>query len=538
MKLLKDGTYLIEIDSRLLELTEKEKEIKVTEDEFRIALKGYRLDESLIVLAEISAKLFDPKFTENAVWKKERVGFIVHKPSKQFVTDFAVEYIANILLISGSNNFKRESIKNKDNIVGLFSIYHNSIVQPIDRSSSAPSLLVPMFYQQITSQQDIKDVFVRQWLIFQKSQELVKEDKKIDLDQILIDKSGMSVIEYVKLCFLILAAILTKPRFSFGTFENSTIPGLDDVLNKQKISAILKQLSTTQNEFIELDKKYNSRLKPEYTKSRYNPLWEKPIIVLRDNDYVAPSLSAYVKGAIRGLYWIFENLKGKSFRDYFGTLFEKYCGMVIQDIFGTENVRPGIKFGKENKEFFDWIVNNKSEVILFETKGYQFPLKVLQTGDSKLIRKAVFQKLVETIRQTYQRCQDIQKNDELKEFKGKKKVVVGVFYNIPFVSTNLYDTDIKLALNGLNSAYPGIKDFEYIFLSIEELERYTYVKDCISIESLVARVKNTPGSGVLSEISKVFKENNLLPEHHKNLLDRKFKDFYNQELGIFYSENE
>jgi len=279
-------------------------------------------------------------------------------------------------------------------------------------------------------------------------------------------------------------------------------------------------------------------MNPEYTKSRYNPLWEKPIIELRDNDYVAPSLSAYVKGAIRGIYWIFENSKGKSFRDYFGTLFEKYCGMVIQDIFGSENVKPGIKFGKENKEFFDWIGYNKGEVILFETKGYQFPLEALQTGDPKLIRKQVFNKLVETIKQIYQRCQDIQKNDELKEFKEKKKVVVGVFYDIPFVSTNLYDVDIKLALNGLNSIYPGIKDFKYIFLSIEELEDYAYVKDYISIETLIDRVKNTPGSGVLSEISKVFKENNLLRENHKNLLDRKFKDFYNQELGMSFSKNE
>jgi hypothetical protein len=538
MKLLKDGTYAIEMDNRLLELTKKEKEAKVSEDEFRTALKGYRIDEFLTALAEISVKLFDRGFTENEVWKKEKDGFIIHKPSKQFVTDFAVEYIANILLISGSNNFKSESIKNKDNIIGLFSIYHNSIMQPIDKLNSAQSILVPIFYQQITSQQDIKDVFIRQWLIFQKSQKLVNKEKKIDLDQILINESGMSVIEYIKLCFLILAVILTKPRFSFGTIDNSTIPGLGDVLNKQKISEILKQLSVTQDEFIKLDKKYNSQLKPEYTKSRYNPLWEKPIIKLGNNDYVVPSLSAYVKGAMRGLYWIFENLKGKLFRDYFGTLFEKYCGMVVKDIFGTENVRPGIKFGKENKEFFDWIVNNKGEVLLFETKGYQFPLKALQTGNPSLIRKEVFNKLVETIKQTYQRCQDIKKNDELKEFKGKKKVVIGVFYDIPFVSTNLYDVDIKLALNDLISDYPGIKDFKYIFLSIEELEDYAYVKDCISIESLVDRVGNTPGSGVLSEISIVFKENKLLPEHHKNLLDRKFKDFYNQELGMPYSKKE
>jgi len=251
MKLLKDGTYAIQMDNRLLELTKKGRQAKVSEIEFRSALKGYRLDEFLTTLAETSIKLFDRGFTENEVWKKEKDGFIIHKPTKQFVTDFAVEYIANILLISGSNNFKRESIRNKDNIIGLFSVYHNSIVQPIDRINSMQSILVPIFYQQITSQQGIKDVFIRQWLIFQKSQELVNKGKKIDLDRILINESGMSVIEYIKLCFLILAVILTKPRFSFGTFENSTIPGLGDVLNKQKISEILKQLSVTQDEFIQ-----------------------------------------------------------------------------------------------------------------------------------------------------------------------------------------------------------------------------------------------------------------------------------------------
>ena len=492
----------------------------------------------MIVLAEISEKLFDPNFKENPIWKKEKVGFIIHKPSEQFVTDFAVEYIANILLISGSNDFKNESIKNKDNVVAIFSIYHNSIIHPRIQSGNIASLLVPMFYQQMTSQQDIKDTFIRQWLIFQGAQELVDPKNKLDLDKILLEENGMTVIEYIKLCFLILATILTKPRFNFGTFDKPTIPGLDDVLNSEKISAILKQLSVSKNEFVKLDKELNAGLSPEHTKSRYNPLWEKPIVILGDNDYVVPSISAYAKGALRGLYWIFENVKAKIFRDYFGLLFEKYCGTVIQDIFGRENVRPGIRFGKDNQEFFDWIANREKEIILFETKGYQFPLKTLQTGSPDLVRKEVFNKLVETIRQTYRRFQDIQSHDELKEFRNKKITVVAVFYDIPFVSTNVYDPDIKSALNGLNARYPGIKDFEYVFLSIEELENYYYVKDYISIEDLVNKVKGTPGAGVIDQISKVFKENNLTAEDHKNLLDRKFRDFYENELGVPYSEEE
>ena len=522
MRFLKSGHYVIEIDPRLKQLTGNSLELKVTEEQFCNALKGYKLDEFLIFLAEISAKLYDLNFTENTVWKKEKNGFIIHKPTNQYLTDFAIEYIANILLISGSNNFKCESIKNKDNIIGVFNIYNNSIILPIEKYESVSSILVPMYYQQMTSQQSIKDVFVRQWLIFQKSQELVNENSRLDLDAILLEKSGMTVMEYVKLCFLILAAILNKPRFNSGTFERSTISGMDDVLNKNKITAILRQLTVTQKEFIELDQKFNSKLKPEYTKSRYNPLWEKPIITLGENDYVVPSLSAYVKGALRGLYWIFENDIGKTFRDYFGTLFENYCGIVIRDIFGDTNVRHGLKFGKENNEFFDWIVNDKKEVILFETKGYQFPLETLQTGDSYLIRKAVSQNLVETIKQMYNRSQDIPKYEELKEFRNKKITYVGVYYDIPLVSANLYDADIKLNLDILDSTYRGIKEFNYIFLSIEELENFVLVKDFISIEALIDKVKNTTGSGVLGEINRIYNEKNPSQLQYKTLLDKKF----------------
>ena len=534
MKLLTDGTYSLEVDNRLLQLTKKGKETFVSEEEFKTALKGYKLDEFLAVLADLSIKLYDPKFTEDNIWRKERTGFIVHKLSQQWVTNFSIEYIADIVLISGSNNFKKESIKNKDNIIDLFNIYNNLILEPINQITSAQSLLVPIYYQQIPSQRDIKDTLVRQWLIFQTSQELVDEKSKLDLDAILLEKSGMTVMEYVKLCFLILAVIIENPRFNFGTFAKSSISGMNDVLNNAKISAILKQLSITPIKFTELDEKFNVKLKPEYTRSKYNPLWEKPIIILGENDYIVPSISAYVKGALNGLYWIFENAKGKTFRDYFGKVFEKYCGLIINDIFGEKNVRPEIKFGNKDQHFFDWIVNSNDEILLFETKGYQFSLDTLQTGDEECINKAVSQDLVETIKQMYLRCQDISKYKELELFRDKKKTAIGVFYDIPLVSTNMYDTYIQFALNELDLKYPGIKDFKYIFLSIEELENYYCVKNYISINALVDRVKNTPGAGILSEVDKISKENDQSTEKCKSLLNRKFKDFYNNELGIVY----
>lgn len=532
-----DGRYGIEIDSRLLRLTDKSMELKVTEDDFCDALKGYKLDESLIVLGEISKILFDANFKENELWKKEKTGFIIHKVSGQFVTEFAVEYIVNLFLICGSNNFKSLSLKDKDNILGIFSIYHNCIVHPPFKNNLV-SLLIPMYLQQLSSQADIKDVLTRQILIFSKVLNEHSGPNKVDLNQYLIDETGMSIQDYTMLTFILLAAILESPRFNIGKFTEAKEEPLKTILTNEKMEAILKMLSATPAELRAIDQLYNSKLPPENTKSRYNPLWQKPIVKLGDNDFVVPSTSAYKKGALTGLYWFFENRLKTKFRDYFGTLFEEYVGLIIKDTYDAQDIEPGILYGskKDAREFFDWIVNDKGAYILFETKAYQFPFYVLQTGDLDSVRKEILKKVVGTIRQMYERVQDIQKYSELEKFKGMDLRCVAVFYDIPFISTNTYDEDIKAALNGMDSKYPGIKDFKYTLISVDELENYQYVKSCVTIEEVAERARKTPGAGFTSEISAIYKENNLDPKVARNLLDKKFDEFFSEDMGFPYEE--
>ncbi len=529
------GKYILEAEPRLSALCNKP-ELTVSQEEFCNALKGYKLDEALSILGDISNKLFDNNFHENSAIKKEKVGFAIHKLTGLFLTDFAIEYISNILLISGSNNHKSLSIKNKDDVLALFNIYFSTLVQPINKKGIA-ALLVPMTYQQFSSQQDIKDAFTRQLLIFQSAQ--ININSQINLDKILFEKFGMSIQEYVKLSFAIFAAIMNSPRFNMGKFTGSTIQGgLAEVLTDEKVNAILALLAGSPEELRNLDQKYNAKLQPEYTKNRYNPLWEKPIVKLGVNDYIAPSISAYVKGAFRGLYWIFENAIGKTFRDYFGLLFEEYVGMVLKDMYGESAVMRGIPYGtkKDKKTFFDWIVHKDENILLFEAKGYQFPLGTLQTGDPDLIRKEVFEKITKTIKQMYDRCSDVGKYPELKGFEKKKLTCVGIFYDIPLVSTTIYQEDIKKALEGMDSKCPGIKDFEYTLFSVEELENYYYVKDYIEIDEVAKRANQNPASGVSAEISKAFKENNLKPS--PNFLDKKFKEFYKDDLQVPMSEEQ
>lgn len=524
---------MIEIDSRLLQLSEKSMELKVTQEQFCNALKAYKLDDSLVLLAEISKSLFDPTFTENEFWKKEKNGFIIHKVTGQFVTEFAVEYLANLLLISGSNIHRSMSLKDKDNILGIFNIYTNCIVHPEFRNALV-TLLIPMYLQQLSSQRDIKDVLTRQVLIFSKVLDEHSGPGKIDLNQYLIDEAGLSIEEYTKLTFIILAAILSYPRFNIGDFTSAEEEPLKGMITNENMNALMNLLSATPAELRAIDELYNSKLKPEETKSRYNPLWQKPIVRLGDNDFVVPSFSAYKKGALSGLYWFFENRLKKQFRDYFGILFQEYVGLIIKDSYESKDIESGVAFGnkKDAREFFDWIVSDDAGYNLFETKAYQFPFYVLQTGDMESVRKEILKKVVGTIRQMFERVQDIDKYDELAKFRGKSIKCVGVFYDIPFISTDVYDADIKSALLGLDSKYPGIKDFKYTLISAEELEDYQYVKPYITIEEIVERVRNTPGSGFTSEVMKFFKEKDLDSKTMRSLLDKKFDEFFGEDMGF------
>jgi len=521
-----DGCWVIEVDNRLSELMDEKLQLKVTEKQFCQALKAYQLDDALITLGQISGKLYNDDLSEEDFWKRERKGLIIHKVTKQFITDFAIEYIANMLLISGSNNFRSKSIRDKDNLHGLFSIYFNHIIQQIPKGNLA-ALLVPMYYRQFSSQQDIKDVIMRNWIIFNQMNSEISSKDRMDLDNILFVRAGLTIEEYIVLSFLIFSLVVSKPSFSIGALTHGEVSCLDKFLTEEKVAGILKMLSATPEELRELDLKYNTKLSDEGTLNRYNPLWDKPIVKISGNTYIVPSISAYAKGSFKGLYWFFENVDKTTFRKYFGSLFENYVGAVLKDIYGHKEVVSGIRYGsrKDSREFFDWIVERSDSILLVESKGYQFPLTTLQTGDTDLIQKEVFRKIVATIRQMFERCNDIRKYSELNNFKDKKLVCLAVFYDIPFISTDVYDVQIKIALANMDSEYPGIKDFEYTLVSIEELEDYSYIKDYAEIENVVKQAKQTPGSGVSTETNRIYRENRHNSKMPNNLLDKKFKEF-------------
>lgn len=529
------GKNVLEIDQRIANITRQDKELKVTEVEFFNAIKAYKLNETLEQFAIISKKIFDDAYPKE--WHRMGRGGIQH-PSGVFLTQFSIEYLASAMILSGSNNWKSESVKNKDNMLGLFNVYQNGLIQEVSAKAGIMSLLIPMYFQQFVSQAEPKDVFTRQWYIFHKVNSRLEGKTFDNLNDVFLKEVGISLLEYTKLCFVIFATLVMYPRFNIGKLTGADIKGLNDVLSEEKMTIFLNLVSANYAEFRELDSKINKDLDPKYTKTRFNPLWLKPIIRMGENDYLAPSMTAYMTATFKGLFWWFDahfrkqsRVKGDDFRSYFGSLFEEYAGDVIKDIYGEEKVSSQISYGskKNNGLFFDWIVETNQKTFLFEIKGYQFPLEVLQKGDPENIRKEVVNKIIKTVIQMYRRVKDVNTFEEMKHLRGKKLVPIGVFYDIPLISTPMYRDNILSALNNLESTYTGIKDFKYYLMSIEELEDYCYASDNADIDVLLHEANTNNATGFRAELGKA---NGNKPPTRKNILDRSFNEYCSDVIGV------
>lgn len=528
------GEMVLEIDPRLGRITRKE-ELDVSEAELFNAIKGYKLDETLEQFALISKKIFDNAYPEE--WHRMGRGGIQH-PSGVFLTQFALEYLASAMILSGSNNWKNESVKNRDNMLGLFNVYQNGLIQEVSVKSGVANLLIPMYFQQFVSQAEPKDVFTRQWYLFYKIDTRLKDKTFDSLNDVFLKEVGITMLEYTKLCFVIFATILTFPRFNIGKLTGANISGLNDVLDEAKMSIFLNLVSADYDTFRKLDSKINEKLDPRYTKTRFNPLWLKPIIRMAENDFLAPSMTAYMTSTFKGLFWWFDAYfrkqsrgKGDDFRSYFGTLFEEYAGDVIKDIYGENKVSPQIGYGSKQRSglFFDWIVDTEKKTFLFEIKGYQFPLEVLQKGDPENVRREVTNKIIKTIIQMYKRVRDVEDFDELKHLKGRNLIPIAVFYDIPLISTPMYQESILPALKDLNNIHPGIKDFKYYMLSIEELEDYYYVSDKVDIDVILQEANISSQTGFRAELSKAGSGD---PITRKNILDRGFNEYCSEVIGV------
>ena len=500
-------------DSDIGELKNKP-EGTVTESELKEVLRRYNLRDGLILLGRVSVRAFNDK-SENVIGKAS-----VRDPATGvFITQFALAYLANALITSGSNDYKSKQISNKENLLVLLNIYSNCLVFPeIKRKDGETvtkkdfaSTMVRMYGEQFEYQFDFMQFIARTIVIFMDVIDTVPPDKFEPLNTIFERETGLTFRDYFILVLGVWAVSQQTGTFRKGALTEAQIPSMQDAFTDEKVSNLLKILSVDYKQFREEDESANEKLEPVFTKTRFNPLLVYPIIktdVANGDPYVVPNTLAFLKRGYGGLYWWFHRYfendgKQQDFRNYFGGVFEQYVGRILKNAYGEQEVHPEISYPKG--KFIDWWVERNGTIYLFEAKAYQFALPTKQTGDIEFVAKEVKSKIVKTIKQVHKRLSEVDTYDELAVFRNKKIVPVVVFMEIPLVSGHLYKELIDEELRALEQGEEnlrGITDAKIHFINIEELEYYAAAVDKIPIEDVFAKYENDMREGFTSIVHK------------------------------------
>ncbi|MFZ3011421.1 MAG: hypothetical protein WA060_00245 [Minisyncoccia bacterium] len=510
----------------------------LTEEQLKEVLRRYNLRDGLIALGQVS----NLAFNNNG---KYRVGRSAFRDSNTgvFVTEFALAYLANVLIASGANDYKSKQINNKQNLLTLLNIYSNDLVAPElvrDRSVTFThkdmlSTMVRMHFEQFEYQFDYLHLVARNLIIFNEIIDLVIPRKFESLKIIFERETGLTFQHYFFLVMAVWAVSQKTATFRKEALTEAIIPSMQSSLTDEKVTNFLNILSADYKTFREVDNNANMNMESVFTKYRFNPLLIYPVIKTdkgSTDPYVIPNTLSFFKRGFGGLYWWFHrhfeiDNTHKNFRDYFGEVFEMYVGRILKQAYGTANVHPEIIYSKDKKKFIDWWVEHKSTIYLFEVKSYQFALPTKQTGDLELILKEVKSKIIESIEQVYKRMSEIEKYDELAIFRGRKIVPLIVFMEIPLISGQLYKEMIAEELEHLEkNGLVGIKNAKIHLLNIEELELYTDVMDKIPLEEVFAKYENNLADGFLSIIQKEIGKKPV-----NKYLDGVYKDFWKDMSG-------
>lgn len=484
------------LDNAVKQLFKSSRRNMITENELREAFRRYNLRHALITIGSLSSAIF----FGNVPNKIGKHAFNDPKTGTT-ISQYALSYLANILLTSNANDYKSALLTDgDDNITVLCSIY-NSLQDPLldaeigDKGlDDLHSFLIRTYYEQLDLQLSGDYLIAKDLTLFRDLSPTIEDDGIGSLAEVFQNSTGLSFEEYFQIGFLIFTYLQHEPIIRISAISRTSIPELKIVIKEESIRNFINSLKSNYPCFRREDEEINCNMDQRYTKSRYNPLIQYPIVETNSIDsnerFVIPNTVNYSRKVFGGLFWWFHRYfedQGKhlDFRTYFGKVFHEYVGLILYKIFGSEHVHREIFYGSGIR-FVDWWVERGDKVYLFEVKTYQFALESKRTGLRESVVDNEVPKIIDAIRQVHARIKDIGRYQELCRFETKEIIPFIVFMDIPFVSTPLFATWIHEALEEVerSEGISGLSEFRVNLMNMMELEVYDTAATDIELDAL------------------------------------------------------
>jgi len=439
----------------------------ITERQYRAQVVQYDPNVILELCNRLSVRLLREGETMIGGTWPSRIGSFVHHKAFH-ITHHKIALLAMIALQNhkyahGKTPSDREFVALVNNV----STIHNPVddIKPSDPKEALFSLMIRLAYQQFPFQEGIHNVLPRHLLLYLYSR--VKAHA-IELDSAAYNHFGLHIQEYLTIGLGFYGVSLGDSVFSRSFDEKTTIESMKKYMIPEKIDRFLDKISADFNMFREMCMQEIEDY-PNGGTYRFNPLFDRPIIVRRDGRFCIPVPMLVPYAVTKGLYYdfldLFSSETGNPFAEWFGYAFEHYGGVLLKYAFGTQNVFPEPVYGKESKRGPDWTVTQGNSAIVLEFRSGRLNKKSKVYGDYSEIAALVKRNIIDPLLKLPGKIEDIKSGSTDIPSNDSMEFFPCIVTYEPLYSNQLFHEIVQQELKG-----EGILEYEFELMSIEDLE--------------------------------------------------------------------
>jgi hypothetical protein len=195
--------------------------------------------------------------------------------------------------------------------------------------------------------------------------------------------TGVSVLDFITTGFVISSASHGNFAVNQDYFKKTRNQGIK-IPDNQTIKAILNQIAADKSTLMAVYEKRKNKDR-RFKMYDFNPLLSYPVVKpcqdkqfsTADKDFIHAPVPELVGSRIStGIFYQMFNEYGEEFSTYFGHVFEKYVGLILQNCITSEELLSESdirRFYPINKgKSPDWILVDGSTAMLFECKTTRF----------------------------------------------------------------------------------------------------------------------------------------------------------------------
>lgn len=342
---------------------------------FASEVRKYPTKDVLLDINRLSRRIEDEPQGFLRIEIPQYVGRIRAGSKNIHVAQFELAFLAKMAILH-SNDYRSghitptELLRLANNVLHIADISAQHTPQNLD---DVHSVLIRLAYEQFPLGHT-GFLLPRTLYLYDEANTLAKQrvmsiDPAAEFEKLL----GMTVQQFAQVGACIFAWVQDNPLIHARNLTQTPEENLKPILTDAAVNRVLDILSLDYQGFREEARRHKAT-EPGLERYEFNPLWDYPIVRLRNGSFCVPVPRILLHRITRGIdFSLRKHFQGQGkenpFATVFGISFEEYVGLLLRSSFGDSSVYGEPKYGKEEKRGPDWTVVLGDEALVIECRS-------------------------------------------------------------------------------------------------------------------------------------------------------------------------